>query len=73
MVVVLRALFGRAEDQPRRAARGERAWCTRRHRREGLIAAALPWRQALRLAEPPDIQGDHAIPALKALAFNRAK
>jgi hypothetical protein len=73
VVVVLRALFGRAADQPRRAARGERAWGPRRPRREGLIAAAVPWRQALRLAEPPDRQGDKAIPALKALACNRAK
>jgi hypothetical protein len=29
--------------------------------------------QALRPAEPPGIEGDDAIPALKALAFDRAK
>jgi hypothetical protein len=35
VVVLLRALFRRAEDQPGRAARGERAWWSRRHCREG--------------------------------------
>jgi hypothetical protein len=71
-VVLLRVLFWRAEDQPRRAARGERAGCRRRHRREGLIASAWPRRQPLRLAKSPDIQGNHARPAMKALALNRA-
>ena len=33
----------------------------------------MPRRQSLRLAESPDIQGDKAIPTLKASAFNRAK
>jgi hypothetical protein len=73
LLVSPRALVRCAEDQPGRTARGERAWGPCRHHREGLIAAALPGGQALRLAEPPDIEGDDAVPALKALAFNRAK
>ena len=42
LLVPRRTLVRRPEDQPRRAARGERAWWGCRHCRDGLMAAALP-------------------------------
>jgi hypothetical protein len=49
------------------------AWWGRCHCREGLIAAALAWHQPLRPTQMPDVRGDNAVLALKALAFNYAK
>src|SRR5919109_5294746 len=61
----------RTADEPGGPTRGERAPWRLRHRREGLIAPALPGRQALRLAHASDVQRDNPILALKTLVADR--
>src|SRR5262249_50770883 len=68
LVILLCQSSWRAEDQPGRPARGERASWRLRHRGQWLRAAPLPGGQPLGLAHASDIERHNPILTLKALA-----
>jgi hypothetical protein len=55
VLILIRGLFWRAEDQPGRSAGGEWASWGVSHRRQRLSTTALPGCQPLCLAHAPDI------------------
>jgi hypothetical protein len=73
VLILIRGLFWRAEDQPGCPAGGERPSWGVSHRRQRLSATALPWCQPLRLAHAPDVQSDNAILATKTLITDGAE